>query len=185
MKRAVVFFAYGTEECEALITVDILRRAGIRVATASTTWRKTVRSSSKVKIVTDIKAKKIDYSKVDILVLPGGMPGTKNLMRNKIIRNVVTAFNGANKTIAAICAAPSILGKLGCLQGRNATCYPGFESYLKGANFINEHVVVDKNIITGSGLGNAIPFALEIVRQVNGNRSANKVANSIGFGVDR
>lgn len=111
MKKAVILMANGTEECEALIAEDLLRRAGIRVATASIGFTRAIRSSNNVKIVTDIKAKKIDYNKIDLLILPGGMPGTKNLYRSKLVKGVVAQFNATNKFIGAICAAPSILGK--------------------------------------------------------------------------
>lgn len=181
MKRAVVLMANGTEECEALIAANILKRAGIRVATASVNYTKTIRSSNGTKIITDIKVNKIDFTKVDMIVLPGGMPGTKNLYRKKIVHNILYHFHGRNKYIAAICAAPSILGALGLLKNKKATCYPGFEKYLKGAQIRHKHVVTDGNIITGSGLGNAIPFSLELVRQLKGGLAAYTVAKKIGF----
>lgn len=181
MKNVVLFLADGTEECEALITVDILRRAGIKVTTASVMRRRAIKSSSGIKIDADQKAKDINFNKVDMIVLPGGMPGTKYLEKSKIVRGTVLAFNEAGKRIAAICAAPSVLGELGVLEGKNAICYPGFEKQLKGANISDIDPVTDGKITTASGLGHAIDFALELVRVLKNKKSADKVAKDIGY----
>lgn len=181
MKNVVLFFADGTEECEALITVDLLRRAGIKLTTASVMDNKSLETSSGIKLVTDEMAQDINFDDVDMIILPGGMPGTKYLGQSEIVKNAVLSFNESNKPIAAICAAPSVLGELGVLEGKNAICYPGFEEALHGATISSVDPVTDGNITTASGLGHAIPFALEIIKVLEGEDASAKVASEIGY----
>ena len=161
MSKAVVFFADGTEECEALLVVDLLRRAKVEVIVASAMGRRELVSSHKIHLTADALAEEVDYSDVDMVVLPGGIPGTPNL--------------------AAICAAPSVLASLGLLEGRNATAHAGFQDQLAGAIVHDEEVVVDGNITTSYGLGGAIPFALELVRQLAGQAEAERIRNAIAY----
>ena len=165
MSKAVVFFADGTEECEALLVVDLLRRARVEVIVASA----------------DALAEEVDYSDVDMVVLPGGIPGTPNLAANKTVTETCAAFAKAGRKVAAICAAPSILASLGLLEGRNATAHAGFQDQLAGAIVHDEEVVVDGSITTSYGLGGAIPFALELVRQLAGQAEAERIRNAIAY----
>ena len=121
MSKAVVFFADGTEECEALLVIDLLRRAKVEVTVASAMGRKELVSSHKIHLTADALAEDVDYSDVDLVVLPGGIPGTPNLAANKTVTETCKAFAAAGKKVAAICAAPSVLASLGLLEGKNAT----------------------------------------------------------------
>ena len=129
----------------------------------------------------DALAEEVDYSDVDMVVLPGGIPGTPNLAANETVTGTCTAFAKAGRKVAAICAAPSILASLGLLEGRNATAHAGFQDQLAGAVVHDEEVVVDGNITTSYGLGGAIPFALELVRQLAGQAEAERIRNAIAY----
>ena len=181
MKRACIFFADGTEECEALLTVDILRRAHVEVVTASVNGTCSICSSHDVRIDTDTVAEQINTDLFDLIVLPGGMPGTINLMQNKTVAAVCKTAANAGKLVAAICAAPSALASFGLLEGKHATAYPSFTDKLCGAEVVNEPVVEDGNIITGWGLGASIPFSLRLVQHLCGQEIAEKVRTSIGY----
>ena len=125
MSKAVVFFADGTEECEALLVVDLLRRAKVEVTVASAMGRKELVSSHKIHLTADALAEDVDYSDVDLVVLPGGIPGTPNLAANKTVTETCKAFAAAGKKVAAICAAPSVLASLGLLEGKTPRPTPG------------------------------------------------------------
>ena len=153
MSKAVVFFAEGTEECEALLVVDLLRRAKVDVTVASASGSREILSSHKIRITADALAEEVDYSDVDLVVLPGGIPGTPNLAANKTVTDTCTAFAKSGKKVAAICAAPSVLASLGLLEGKNATAHAGFQDKLAGAHVLDAEVVVDGNITTSYGLG--------------------------------
>ncbi len=181
MSKAVVFFADGTEECEALLPVDLLRRAGVQVVVASAMGRPEVVSSHGITLRTDALAEKVDYSDVDMIVLPGGIPGTPNLAACPAVVQTVQAFCAAGKKVAAICAAPSILGGLGLLDGKKATAHAAFQDKLGGAVVLDTEVVVDGNLITSYGLGGAIPFALELVRQLAGGAEADRIQAAIAY----
>ncbi len=181
MSKAVVFFADGTEECEALLVVDLLRRAKVEVLVASAMGRKEIVSSHKVHLTADAVAEDVDYTDVDMVVLPGGIPGTPNLAANKTVTDTCAAFAKAGKKVAAICAAPSILADLGLLEGRHATSYSSFQDKLAGAIVHDQEVVVDGNITTSYGLGGAIPFGLELVRQLVGPEEADRIQNAIAY----
>jgi len=174
MSKAVVFFAEGTEECE-------LRRAKVEVTVASASGSREILSSHKIRITADALAEEVDYSDVDLVVLPGGIPGTPNLAANKTVTDTCTAFAKSGKKVAAICAAPSVLASLGLLEGKNATAHAGFQDKLAGAHVLDAEVVVDGNITTSYGLGGAIPFALELVRQLAGQAEADRIRNAIAY----
>ena len=178
MAKAVVFFAEGTEECEALLVVDLLRRAKVEVLVASASGSREILSSHKGHITL---AEEVDYSDVDLVVLPGGIPGTPNLAANKTVTDTCVAFAKAGKKVAAICAAPSVLAALGLLEGKNATAHAAFQDKLAGAHVLDTEVVVDGNITTSYGLGGAIPFALELVRQLAGEAEADRIRNAIAY----
>ncbi len=168
MKKVALFLANGFEEIEALATVDILRRAQITVHTVSITDDKNVTGAHSMTVVADKIYKELDFSAVDVLVLPGGMPGAKNLNEHEDLKKQVKAFADKGNNVAAICAAPMVLGGLRLLDGKKATCYPGFEPELIGAETTGENVVVADNIITGKGPAFVFDFALQIVESIAG-----------------
>lgn len=181
MKKAAVFFAEGYEEIEALTVVDICRRCGIDVDMVSVTEEKTVKGSHRIPVETDITFSQADFSSYDVLVLPGGMPGTKNLEAHEGLMGQVDAFYAAGKYVAAICAAPSILGHRGILKGRRACCYPGFESHLEGAEVTSGPVEIADHVITSRGMGTAIDFSLAIAGVLCGNEKAGEMAEAIVY----
>ena len=156
--------ADGCEEIEGLAVVDVARRAKFEIVMISITGKKEVRGSHDIVFTADALASEVDYGTLDAIVLPGGMPGTKHLGEDRTVSEIIRTFAAEGKLVCAICAAPSVLGAAGLLRGRRATCHPGFEDKLAGADVREEEVVVDGNIITSRGMGTAIPFALEIVR---------------------
>lgn len=167
--------AEGFEEIEALTVVDILRRADIDVQTVSMTGSELVEGAHKIPVIADILFEEADYSSANMIVLPGGMPGTLNLEKHKGLKEEMLKFHKNGKWLAAICAAPSIFGKLGILKGKLATCFPGFERYLEGANYSKDPVVVDGKIITSRGPGTALYFALELVKILKNTELAEKI----------
>ena len=181
MKRVLVFLADGFEECEALLVVDILRRAGAEVTTASVMEHRCVVSTHGVKLYADVMPADVDTASYDAVVLPGGIPGTPNLAAAPVVAETCTAFAGEGKLVAAICAAPSILGSLGILKGKKATVYPGMEQTLIGAQPTAGEVVVDGNVITSRSMGTAIPFALTIAARLYGEQAAQKLASDICY----
>ena len=166
MAKVYVFLADGFEDVEALIPIDVLRRGGVDVVTVSIMDFPLVASAHGVNIEADIMFEQGDFSDADLLMLPGGMPGAANLDMTEGVREALLRQAAAGKKIAAICAAPFILGKLGLLKGRRATCYPGFEKHLDGASYTAELVTVDDNIITGRGPGAAMSFGYTLLRQL-------------------
>ena len=178
MKKAIVLLADGFEECEGLLTVDILRRAGVDVVTASITGRKQVLSSHNVPVGADVLAEEADFDGADLLVLPGGMPGTKHLGESALVREQCSRF-AQDRLLAAICAAPSVLASLGLLEGKKATVHPSFEEQMDGAERTGQGVTVDGNIITGQALGAAIPFALVLAEILTGSETADRISEAI------
>lgn len=180
MSKVVVFFAEGFEEIEGLTVVDMLRRAGVEVKIASIREDSlNVTGAHKIQIQADTYAKDVDFSKVDMVVLPGGMPGTTNLGACKLVTDTVKDFFHAGKFVAAICAAPSIFGDLGILSGKHAECYPGFEDRLQGATVKKEKVAVDGNVITSRGMGTAIEFSCALIEKLMGKEKAEEIARAI------
>lgn len=178
-----VFFATGFEEIEALTVVDILRRAGEEVKMTSITDERRVTSSHGVEVTMDQVFSEVDFEQTDVIVLPGGMPGTKNLEAFLPLMEQVDAFVKAGKLVTAICAAPSILGHRGHLKGKKACSFPDFESHLEGADVERKPAVIDGNIITGRGMGAAIPFGLAILEKLQGKEAAEAMAEKIVFPV--
>lgn len=178
--KAVVFLADGFEECEALITVDILRRAGIETVMASVSGRDEVESSRSIWIRADVPASDVDFSSVDMIILPGGRLGTENMAASDIVTEQCRAFS-EDRYVAAICAAPSILAGLGLLEGRKATCHPDFEPAMKGAVLTHESVARDGNIITGQGLGATFDFAFELTRILAGDDKVSQIRKAICY----
>ena len=159
----IVLLAEGFEEIEALTPVDMMRRAGLDVKTVGISG-KTVVGSHGIAVVADATPDDIDLSKVDFAVFPGGMPGSLNLDASPYTDEVISAVLSNGGRLAAICAAPLVLGRRGLLNGKNATCFPGFEGELQGATIIDADFVTDGNITTGRGMEYSLPFAKELVR---------------------
>lgn len=178
MKKVVLFFADGTEEVEALTAVDLLRRAGVGVVIAGVGGRE-LTGSHGIKIQADLPAEEIRPSEFDMAVLPGGMPGTKNLDASPAVDGCLAEISARGGILAAICAAPMILGKRGYLAGRNAVCYPGFEGELTGASLSGEKVCRDGNVVTAVGAGAALEFALALVHVLLGEERADEVRRSV------
>ncbi len=181
MSKIAIFFATGFEEIEALTVVDILRRAEESVEMVSITGERRVTSSHGVEVTADKVFSEVNFDETDVIVLPGGMPGTKNLEAFAPLMEQVDAFVKAGKLVTAICAAPSILGHRGHLKGKTACSFPTFEDHLEGADLKREPAVIDGNIITGRGMGAAIPFGLAILEKLQGKDAAEAMAEKIVF----
>lgn len=171
-----VFLANGFEEIEALTVVDLLRRADIQVKTVSVMEDRLVYGSKGVGVEADILFKAGNYENCQMLVLPGGMPGTTNLCNHKDLNEVLKEFYGRGKPIAAICAAPMVLGRAGLLSGHRATIYTGMEEELTGAQAVDEDVVISENIITSKGPGTAMDFSLAVIAFIKGTQKAEEIA---------
>lgn len=183
MSRVGIFLADGFEEIEGLTVVDILRRAGIDISMISINGKKKVTGAHEIALDTDEDIVQCDPDKLDMLVLPGGMPGTTNLAACEKLTEALKKADQEKRGIAAICAAPSVLGDLGFLKGKKAVCYPGFESRLTGAEVLAVPVVTDGHITTSRGMGTAIAFALELTKRLKDEETAKQVGRSIIYNV--
>ena len=182
-KKAYIFLATGFEEIEAVSVIDVLRRAGVGIVAVAIPeepdecW---VEGAHGISMFGDNVFEETDFSDGDMLILPGGQPGTNNLNAHKKLKKLIQTYYFQKKHIAAICAAPSILGEMGLLNGKRAVCYPGYENHLIGAEIAeNERVVVADNIITSKGPGTAIEFALKLVEILAGQEMAEKLRNGM------
>lgn len=174
-----VFLADGFEEIEALTPVDVLRRAGLKVTVAGI-GSKEVTSSHGITVLCDESAENLTPSNdLEAVILPGGMPGTLNLEKSQKVNEFIDYAYNNNKYLCAICAAPSVLGHKNILNGKNASCFPGFEKDLFGANISSEYVVKDGNIITARGMGVSLQFGLKIAEQFVGKEKAEKIKSSV------
>lgn len=172
--KAYIFLANGFEEMEVTYPISILRTAGIEIESVSIEGTKSLVGSHGVNIITDSLFTDKEFKDADMIILPGGQPGTNKLDSFIQLKDLITYYS-KNKSIAAICAAPSILGKMGVLSGKEAICYPGYEYLLDGAVISGSKVVTDGNIITAAGPGVAKEFAIEIVRLIGTDAEYNKV----------
>lgn len=179
MADIIIFMANGTEEVEALTVVDMVRRAGISIQIATTDGSEYITGSHNITVKADCTFNNINWEEVKMIVLPGGMPGTNRLMDCDKLCEKLKEFNSEGKMLAAVCAAPSILGANGILEGKMATCYPGYEEKLLGAEYICEPVVKDGNVITSRGLGTTIKFAAQIIECFKGKDSADALLDKI------
>ena len=179
MSKVYVFLAEGFEEIEGLTVVDMLRRAKIETEMVSVMEGKQIKGSHGIKVTADSMFADVDFSDADLLVLPGGMPGTFNLGNHQGLCELLKKHYAENKMIAAICAAPSVFGTLGFLNGRVATCYPGFEDKLEGAMICAAKVAVDGNVTTAKGLGAAIDFSLKLIEQLVNKETADEISEGI------
>ena len=172
MDQITVHLAEGFEEIEAVTIIDVLRRAGLDICTVSVTGKHMVKGSHQIEMRADLLFEEVDYSKGMLIILPGGMPGAKHLYEHPGLKSKIIEYHNSGKFLAAICAAPMVLGNLGILKGKKAVCYPGFESYLIGSDLSTKPFVTDQNIITGRGVGAALKFSIELVRILKGEESA-------------
>lgn len=175
-----VFLADGFEEVEGLTVVDILRRAGAEVRTVSIMGRKNVVSSHQIEIMADLLFEELSED-AEMLVLPGGIPGTPNLKAHTGLDTLIRKSAEQGIYLAAICAAPTVFGAKGLLKDRRATCYPGMEDELLGAEVSYDSVVVDGTFITSRGLGTAIDFGLKLAEILKGKSVADSVAEKIVY----
>ncbi len=176
-----VFLAEGFEEIEALIPVDVLRRGGVTVKTVGL-GLKTVVGAHAIPVVCDLTESEVVLDKtLEGIVLPGGMPGTLNLEKSSVVNTFIDYAVENNLLVSAICAAPSILGHKGLLNGRSATCYPGFEKDLTGASTKVESVVKDGNFITAKGPGAAADFAFELLKYLKGDKKAEEIKQAMCY----
>ena len=173
-----LLLADGFEEIEALTPVDILRRADIEVKTYSINGDLCVCGAHNIMVDADDIIENIDYEKVEAVILPGGMPGADNLEKSDEVQSLLKFVSENEKLMCAICAAPKVFGKFGYLEGKKATCFPGFEEKLLGANATGSRVEVDENVITSKGMGTAMDFSLAILEYMKGKEVAEKMAVS-------
>jgi len=179
MKKVFIFLATGFEETEAVATIDILLRGGIEAVTVSVTGNNLVEGAHGISVHADKLFEEIDFNEGIMLVLPGGMPGASNLNAHSGLKKHILEYIEKGKYVAAICAAPLVLGELGILQGKKATCYPGYESHLKGAILCEDGLVQDGKIITSKGPGFVFDFGLKIVAELQGQAQSDKVARGL------
>jgi 4-methyl-5(b-hydroxyethyl)-thiazole monophosphate biosynthesis len=181
MKRALVPLAEGFEELEAVTIIDILRRAGIEVIVAALTDNP-VTGSHGIKLSADATLDAVSGQEFDLIALPGGMPGAANLMDDSRIGGIIRRLLDGGGHVAAICAAPMVLAAAGVLEGRRATCFPGFLDRSADLTLVDEPVVVDGRIITSRGPGTALDFALELVAQLSGPGTQQKIESQLQRG---
>ena len=181
MAKTAIFLADGFEEIEALTVVDLLRRAGIEITMASIMGRKSVTGSHNITVESDVLLEDVDFDGIDMIILPGGQPGTRNLGACDKLKDQISSFNQKGKMLAAICAAPTVYGKMGILDGKKACCYPGCEVDLGSADVQTTEVTKDGNFITSRGMGTAIPFGLAIIEHFQGKEAADEMAAKIVY----
>lgn len=174
----VVFLANGFEEIEALTTVDILRRAGLTVKTVGIGGT-TVTGAHAITVMADCAEDRFVFSDIEAVVLPGGLPGTTNLAASPLVKKTVVEAHRRGIPVCAICAAPSVLGELGVLKGKSATCYPGYEKQLLGALPTGDSVVEDDGCITAKGAGVTVEFALTIVARLVSPQKAREIGEAM------
>ena len=178
-KKIAVHLADGFEEIEAISIIDVLRRAEIEVLVVSVTGSLEVTGAHQIKVLADTLFEDVNYDDLFMIVLPGGMPGASYLDSHLGLRTQIKQFNDQNRPLAAVCAAPMVLGNLGLLKGKQAVCYPGFEKYLSGAEVLTVPVVESGNVITGRGIGAVLEFALMIVKRAVSAEKSDLIARQI------
>jgi 4-methyl-5(b-hydroxyethyl)-thiazole monophosphate biosynthesis len=180
MNKTVVFLADGCEEVEALTIIDVLRRGEVNAVGVSLMGRKEVHGAHNIVLTADELFDEVNFNNVKMIVCPGGLGGTNNIKTHNGVKKIAERFiNDESRFVAAICAAPSALGKFGVLEGRKATCYPGFEGELTGAKFSSDEVVKDGNLITSKGPATAMAFSLELLKNLTDEETAEAVARGM------
>lgn len=168
-----VLYAEGFEEIEAVTQTDVLRRAGVNVMNVSLTGEKCVKGAHGIGIECDVLIEEVlKRDDAEGVILPGGMPGTTNIAKNEKAAELIKKMHSEGRLVAAICAAPSVLGDMGLVEGKKCVCYPGFEESLKGATVLDESCVRDGNVITSRGPGTALDFAFALAEYITGKDSA-------------
>ena len=175
----VLLLADGFEEIEALTPLDMLRRAGVNVASVSISDELAVTGAHGITVIADVTKDSLELSCIELAIFPGGMPGAKNLDESEFTSRLIKAVLANGGRLAAICAAPMILGKRGLLKGKRACCYPGFENELLGAEISYEPCVTDGNITTARGMGAALDFAEELISLIKDKETCRKISSSI------
>ena len=181
MAKYAIMIADGCEEVEALTVVDILRRAGVTLDLVNIHDKDEVTSSHDIIFKTDVRLADINDDDYEGIILPGGLGGTNNLKASDRVKELICKYSSEGKLVSAICAAPTVLGTVGVLKGKKATCYPGCEEELTGANVVFDEVAYDGNIITSRGFGTAIPFGLALAGYICGSDKADEIAEKIVF----
>ena len=176
--KIAILLANGFEEIEALMPLDVLRRAGVTVDTVGI-GAKTIIGAHNIPVIADVTDSEADANSYDGVVFPGGMPGAVNLDKADFTDEIIDAVKEKGGLLAAICAAPLVLGRRGLLEGKKATCYPGFEGELKGALVSPLGVVTDGNVVTAKGMGVALEFAKELTSLLVSKEESNKIAKAI------
>lgn len=179
MKKTAIFLATGFETVEALNICDLLRRVQTGVLLVSTTGERFVTSSHNVTVKCDAMLEELDFDDLDMIIFPGGMPGTTNLEANNYLMSKLDEFYKTGKYVAAICAAPTIFGHRGILKGRKACCFPGMEDGLEGATVVYDDAVTDGNVITARGMGCSTQFGLAAVKALYGDETADTLSKKI------
>lgn len=183
--KAYLLLADGFEEVEALTAADIMKRAGIEVELVSVYQKAVVTGAHGFEIGTKLAFKSLEhydakaFGNADAVVLPGGQPGTTNLKKSAAVLEMIKEYAAKGKTVAAVCAAPTVLALAGILEGREATCFPGCEKDMKGAKVISEAAVISGNVVTGKSMGCAVDFGLAVVESLLGIDQAEKVEKDI------
>ena len=181
MKSICIFLAEGFEEVEALMPLDILRRGGLSVKTVSVTGDRTVKGAHQIPVVADMLFAELNDDEVEMIVLPGGLPGATNLDAHPGLDKLIMKFAASSRPMAAICAAPMVYGKRGLLKGKQATCYPGFDTYLTDAHYTGNMVQVADNFILGKGPAAAAEFGFTILKHFAGEEKMNEVKSGMLF----
>ncbi len=176
-----IFLADGFEEIEAIAVIDILRRAGVTVKSVSITDTLQVKAAHDITLMADITLTDVDLKAADMVILPGGMPGTRHLAGCAPLIDLLKEAYDNGLYVAAICAAPTVLAKAGLLKGKRAICYPGFEGELEGAIITDELVVKDGKIITSKGPGTAMHFGYALVDILKGNLESDTLRSGMIF----
>ena len=176
--KAIVPLAPGFEEIEAVTIIDVLRRADIETISAGV-GSESVKGAHSITVKPDSLIEKLSPDDFSVIILPGGMPGSKNLMNSQVVINFINTLYNKGGYACAVCAAPIVLAKAGILKGKRVTCFPGYESLLQDANIIPDPVVIDERIITGKGPGCAIAFILAIIETLKGHESFTKLKDDM------
>ena len=174
-----LFLANGFEEIEALCPLDLLRRANVEVTTVGINGAETVMGAHGICVHADLPDTMFRDANPEMVILPGGMPGAKNLDESRVVDTALRVASASNAYLAAICAAPMVLGHRGYLKNKNATCFPGFEGELDGAILSDRRVVRDGNVITAAGMGVALEFGLELVSALKGEAVAEELRRAV------
>lgn len=181
MSKIAVFLAEGFEEIEALTVVDLCRRVNLDIVMISIKEELTVTGSHGICVQADNYFEEVVFEELDMIVLPGGMPGTVHLEAHNGLMEKVEEFYREGRYVAAICAAPSILGHRGILAGREACCYPGWEKHLKDAIYSKGKIAISEHVITSKGMGTAMDFGLAIIATLCGAESAKQLAAAVVY----